>query len=648
MSQSPVLETVHTFSDGEEPRGAEAQVEIVTRDPESPSATENHVFEYEELDPDLKQIRLLRLLPVSASSQAIECELFHVSLDDDPSYKALSYTWSIIREDLDTKHMISLQGCPYEVRYNLWKALSQLQSNNAELVIWIDAICINQSSDTERNHQVAMMKMIYEQAVEVIVWLGPEESTIAFPDNHQALNFAQEVYDHRDSKEWIIQRLSELDGAAVLVSLGGVFMREYWQRIWIVQELLVAKRLVFYCGHKSIEGTSLRAVQDIFSQDNALKEKVFENLQRNEIYHNPIFKGGMIAFDRMRQHLRSSNPSFYTCLLHNHGRLSSDPRDMIYGLAALMNEKSNNRIKVDYNLSTRELFTKFTKQEIETSRRLDVITRVFSGLSVHDLPSWVPDWTGIRHCDHVFQYDTSQEEFKRYSAGHSEAVVAFNEDSMTFRGVRIGNVELCAGENMVSLTFYESCIGVIRKFWIMVISMEEASSIEHEAFARTLVFDKISQLDLGSHTKSEFLRGILGWLGVLFAGSMFPRNDSILLEYWKVFLSLGTNNMSDKEKADMEALKKSIMLSWMRVIFHNIWDRQFFITTPNIMGLAAKDVTEGGIICIPLGCCHPVVLQKFEDHYINMGEAYIDGFMDGKAMDMLERGELKLEEFQIH
>jgi hypothetical protein len=58
-------------------------------------------------------------------------------------------------------------------------------------------------------------------------------------------------------------------------------------------------------------------------------------------------------------------------------------------------------------------------------------------------------------------------------------------------------------------------------------------------------------------------------------------------------------------------------------------------------------VIEGDIICILLGCCHPVILWKVEDHYINLGEIYVDGYMYGEAMGMLEREELKLEDFEL-
>jgi hypothetical protein len=38
--------------------------------------------------------------------------------------------------------------------------------------MWVDAICLNQEDDQEKNHRVAMMKTIYETAEQVVVWLG--------------------------------------------------------------------------------------------------------------------------------------------------------------------------------------------------------------------------------------------------------------------------------------------------------------------------------------------------------------------------------------------------------------------------------------------------------------------------------------------
>ena len=156
-------------------------------------------FVYDDIDQNSNQIRLLRILRPDATSE-VQLELFHTNLDDNPTYKALSYTWG---SPADPRYGINLNGCHFEVRENLWHALRRFQAGNVAPVIWIDAICISQSSDNERNHQVAKMKRIYEQATEVVVWLGP-----SYEDSDLAIKLAKELYDHRESVRWVTQRFS--------------------------------------------------------------------------------------------------------------------------------------------------------------------------------------------------------------------------------------------------------------------------------------------------------------------------------------------------------------------------------------------------------------------------------------------------------
>lgn len=94
-------------------------------------------------------------------------------------YMALSYTWDdqekdvalmIINEDNDF--------CKIYVTPNVRDALSRLHKWTFRddpfrvFWIWIDAVCIDQSNNSERAEQVAMMDRIYQWALWVPVWLG--------------------------------------------------------------------------------------------------------------------------------------------------------------------------------------------------------------------------------------------------------------------------------------------------------------------------------------------------------------------------------------------------------------------------------------------------------------------------------------------
>jgi len=94
------------------------------------------------------------------------CEIFKASLHNAPPYNALSYTWGLAS---DPHYPILLNGRTFYARENLWLALYGLQMRADPVVIWIDAICIDQENIPERDHQVRKMKAIYEQADQVIV-----------------------------------------------------------------------------------------------------------------------------------------------------------------------------------------------------------------------------------------------------------------------------------------------------------------------------------------------------------------------------------------------------------------------------------------------------------------------------------------------
>lgn len=138
--------------------------------------------------PHTTSIRLLtlhagRALPLSSP---VECELRVVTLPDVGSgtpwpYYALSYAW---REPQTLPKapvgdvVISCNNLPIAVPKNLFVALVRLRQKFQEpATIWIDYLCINQSSVSERSQQVALMQYIFSLASEVLIWLGEPSST---------------------------------------------------------------------------------------------------------------------------------------------------------------------------------------------------------------------------------------------------------------------------------------------------------------------------------------------------------------------------------------------------------------------------------------------------------------------------------------
>jgi hypothetical protein len=133
------------------------------------------VFKYEELQPRLREIRLLTALNASndriSSSHygLLEFQIEHVSLDKNPKYTALSYTWGSTEQEFP----ILLNGKLFFITHNLDIALQHLKRHPVVWPIWVDAICINQENNKEKGEQVQQLRSIFYRAGHVIAWLGP-------------------------------------------------------------------------------------------------------------------------------------------------------------------------------------------------------------------------------------------------------------------------------------------------------------------------------------------------------------------------------------------------------------------------------------------------------------------------------------------
>ena len=123
-----------------------------------------------KLDLDRPSVRLLQLLRGDETDD-IQCNIWEARIDQSEgglSYDALSYTWG----SMALNEQITVDGSTMRVTSNLFDALKHLRLDNKDRILWIDAICINQSDANERKHQVRHMGNIYKEADHVIVWLG--------------------------------------------------------------------------------------------------------------------------------------------------------------------------------------------------------------------------------------------------------------------------------------------------------------------------------------------------------------------------------------------------------------------------------------------------------------------------------------------
>lgn len=188
-----------------------------------------------DLDHD-NNIRLIRVPPKTTSEDPathILVETQSVQFRHAPPYTALSYVWG----PPENTKTILISGRPFSVRVNLWDFLDRVRQSDSLEYMWADALCIDQSSNAERNHQVALMGEIYSRASKVVAWLGAGPPKLVHAFGELSLMKPAEITKQFDWNRALIRRF------------GPVFREaSYWRRAWIVQEYVLAENVEFWCG----------------------------------------------------------------------------------------------------------------------------------------------------------------------------------------------------------------------------------------------------------------------------------------------------------------------------------------------------------------------------------------------------------------
>jgi hypothetical protein len=179
-------------------------------------------------------IRLLILQPSEDDQSPIHCSLIRTTLaacDEDiiDRYTALSYVWGTPKDPKE----IFIDGKQFYLTQNLFHALRDLRDPQRTQRLWIDAICINQADEKERNQQVSIMGSIYSSAHHTVIYLGPHSGDTSPLDIVKQYLANQDPTHMKENMESIALRI----------------MSSLWfTRVWVLQELVLSRDPRLQCG----------------------------------------------------------------------------------------------------------------------------------------------------------------------------------------------------------------------------------------------------------------------------------------------------------------------------------------------------------------------------------------------------------------
>ncbi|EEU34991.1 uncharacterized protein NECHADRAFT_67889, partial [Fusarium vanettenii 77-13-4] len=376
------------------------------------------------------EIRLMVLLP-GKWKDPVSCELcidLLVKKSRRRQYKALSYAWGLESRSNPPKIQVGNMLLPITV--NLDCALRHIRRQDEPVVLWVDAVCINQADAKERTTQVLRMADIYSEATEVIVFLGggpgrqmkgskkqkdPGPCTVFTntPLDDNLTNQALSNWTTPGRRQQVtafdlfclLRILSQSRGApdpfealrqvpdvyltAMFESLRQMLTTRWWDRIWVVQEAVIAQKITLRYG-------------DVSAPWEMAAEAALTHFQRARIDDDsPVSRDDIKVLNLLsrvqdidnfrRAWGESDRPNILSLLRDFSNRKASDERDKVYALLGLCDQHTG--IRPDYLSEVRETYMLATIDIILHSHSLSVLTGDLGRKERRDLPSWVPDWS---------------------------------------------------------------------------------------------------------------------------------------------------------------------------------------------------------------------------------------------------------------
>lgn len=641
-----------------------------------PNPTKDVEVQYEYTPLLLGSIRLLTLHPSSSKyPDILTCSLQEVPLSSKPDYQALSYTWGS-NAFTHTLHL-SPSGSILHITQNLYDALVNFRDLQFDeeneggekegVKLWVDAVCIDQFSPSEKAHQIPLMAQIYAQAEIVLIWFGPSCSGSSdalrylskigrgFLDRNAGsriqepkIEEADPQYGEENKALW--KKVYGIGNSEALKKSDDIWARSWVGRRWIVQELCFARRALVYVGRYKIKWEELSLAAEALSvldgngatfvnrRTGGLKSGKRPENSEKELATKGLIN--VVKLERMRRRMLESK-------LDGEGDMSvvgifddardfecRDDKDRIFSLLGIFNYGRETKFEIGYEKDEAEVFEMFARFCLKEGR-VDILSwaglgnQAMCGSSL-GMPSWVPDWRlpFRRPGDTLKGFDASRGRCRAeivFDGEKKEIIVTGRHlDSILTTAPSVGQLEeeeLAAG--MPPWRFMEP--GYIAMWYQVVeLTMLAAFKIIHaageeeyiggegsiwEALARTLILDTREVFfDYKRHPDNILPKHV---------PSDFPQpqlpDEFVSFRNW-IFLKYGDLTRTPvprdpNEPGTMFMIDYEMMEYFSRAVDAS-QERTFFVTSKGIIGLGPRDLQVGDSLCLLAGSKVPYILRQ--------------------------------------
>jgi hypothetical protein len=612
-------------------------------------------------------IRIVKIDPGDEQTESVQLSIFQARLRDRPKYEALSYEWGNDMCD----NLVVCDGQELQVKTNLAAALKHVRLSDESRCMWIDAICIDQENIPERNQQVSMMRDIYAQADGVLIWIGEES-----PYVKDAFKMIPEL-----ARNWQIREVARLRAGDIRPSLRlrpsiaeepslmlqnellwksfyKLFASTYFERTWIVQEIVVSTRATVVCGKQQVEWKLFHWAASFINATTSLLHNAPEPDTLTKV-------SGIDQIRSMYKQREGFPLPFYLMFVQN--LKCTNPRDKVFGILGLrrnVNEQLPDLAKllqVDYNKSEQQVYQDAARYIIESQQSLYIcFGQPLASKSVQNLPSWVPDWSvRLKEAPTAFltvhyrlhnllpwPVNIAFDHNSMYTDGLSIDTISFATDTMSCEtplpGIKQIILYLCSQVGVAPTGRVDPGLASLASIrYRQSVSHEDGQSI-FEALWRTLI-GNTANFKPAHPTFVRHFEGLLDIIRLRERGIMFDRtnvNEITILDP-DVERKLDSDIIS--QLLWRSALEKDSGPFFLELV-NTIQGRVFFTTSKGYMGFGAMGSKVGDEVCVLGGGNSPFILRSHDTYFEMIGDSYLHGIMHGRILD---RPRPKRQRFRI-
>ena len=590
----------------------------------------------------------IRLFKIVYAGDEVCCHIQPFDLAVCPAFEAVSYCWSAASF---TKH-INIGQSTHHVTEHLFEALKSMHLTLSTQWLWVDQICINQDDNDEKATQVGLMSQIYSKAQRAIVWLGVDSHESALAMEHVE-GVAELIKSYEFDEDFARSSPVELgfphEDEQVWPAFQYLLKRNYFKRLWVIQEMVFSRNIVFLCGRLSAswdDFNTLMFAHQRYSKvayDSLYKLNILAGMSK--VFYCLRGQSEMMGLIEKYKGQPAGGPEVIGLLEFSRNQECTEPLDRVYAVMNLLaDDDIRSQITISYAENDKEQYWKTYAQLFNAliTKFLDggyfFTTMMIGHRGRKEMPSWCPDLTQ-----------------------HGDPTRPYIPRGIMGAGKIPENAKWKPRRTMITTTTDPGCLRIIGKSINTINQL-----IPFFPLPVPVVFDQLTCrqvsalkgpvmqcLHMAESTRShsddwDFLQVMMRCLVLNMQGFSADRYppESLTSDFMEFLDRLNAVIGHAHHDAELDSQHVSPGAARYAAAFlQYTHGRAMFKTESGMLGLCSADAQVGDEVAIFFNFIYPIVLRPVSDRepQVNtvgprvvrelLGLCYVDGIMNGEIFD---------------